>query len=42
MWDGPVTDEAPASLLRLHPRTMLYVDRAAAALLDGRPEADQG
>lgn len=42
MWDGPVTDDVPASLLRLHPQMTLYLDRAAAALLDRRPNVDQG
>lgn len=40
MWDGPVTDDVPASLLRLHPEVRLYLDEASAALLDRAPELD--
>jgi glucosamine-6-phosphate deaminase len=37
MCDGPITDDLPASLLRLHPRTTLYLDAASASLLAGPP-----
>jgi len=40
MWDGPVTNIVPASLLRLHPRMTLYLDAASATLLDRRPELE--
>jgi len=31
--EGPVTPEAPASILQRHPRCLLHLDREAAALL---------
>jgi glucosamine-6-phosphate deaminase len=31
---GPITPEVPASILRGHPRTTLYLDTAAASLVD--------
>jgi len=34
MWDGPITDKLPASLLRLHHQVVLYLDRASASKLD--------
>jgi len=37
MWDGPVTDALPASLLRTHRRMTLYLDEASASLLDRGP-----
>jgi glucosamine-6-phosphate deaminase len=33
--EGPVTPEVPASILRQHPRTTLYLDRDSASLLKG-------
>ena len=38
MWQGAVSDDAPASLLRMHPRVTLYLDADSAALLDAKPE----
>ena len=35
--EGPVTPHLPASILQRHPRTTLYLDRASASLLNGRP-----
>ncbi|MGC9520471.1 MAG: glucosamine-6-phosphate deaminase [Anaerolineae bacterium] len=32
--EGPVTNELPASVLQTHPRCVLYLDEASAALLD--------
>ena len=40
MWDGPITDKLPASLLRLHPAVALYLDAKAASLLATKPEAE--
>lgn len=40
MWDGPVTDALPASLLRMHPCMTLYLDAASAGLLDRPPTLD--
>jgi len=37
MWDGPVTDKLPASLLRMHPDMTLYLDKASAGKLDRVP-----
>ena len=37
--EGPVTAEAPASILQTHPSTTVYLDRASAALLGERPAA---
>jgi glucosamine-6-phosphate deaminase len=31
---GPITPDVPASILRTHPRTTLYLDAASAALVD--------
>jgi glucosamine-6-phosphate deaminase len=33
-FDGPITPEAPASILRTHPQGTIYLDLASAALLD--------
>ena len=33
MWDGPVTDEMPASLLKTHKCLTLYLDRNSAGML---------
>jgi glucosamine-6-phosphate deaminase len=38
MLEGPITDDLPASLLRLHPACNVYLDAASASLLDCRPE----
>ncbi|MHC4591958.1 MAG: 6-phosphogluconolactonase [Planctomycetota bacterium] len=38
MCDGAVTDQVPASLLRLHPDVTVYLDADSARLLDRRPE----
>ena len=37
MWDGPVTDEVPASLLRMHPHVTIYLESNSAVQLDHRP-----
>ncbi|NLW50910.1 MAG: glucosamine-6-phosphate deaminase [Candidatus Brocadiaceae bacterium] len=37
MWDGPVSDDMPASLLRLHPCVTVYLEVDSAARLDHRP-----
>lgn len=37
MWDGPVTDKLPASLLRMHPDMTLYLDTASSSKLDRIP-----
>ena len=37
MWDGPVTDDLPASLLRMHPQMTLYLDAESASLLAAPP-----
>ncbi|MHC4789287.1 MAG: 6-phosphogluconolactonase, partial [Planctomycetota bacterium] len=39
MWDGPISDELPASLLRMHPNATLYLDAGSARLLDRPPSA---
>ncbi|HWJ55028.1 MAG TPA: hypothetical protein VNR90_02405, partial [Vicinamibacterales bacterium] len=31
---GPITPEVPASILRTHPRTTLYLDAASSSLVD--------
>ena len=38
MWDGPITDSLPASLLRLHPSATIYLDSAAASKLERPPQ----
>jgi len=40
MWDGPITNQVPASLLRMHPRLNLYLDAESASLLDRKPALD--
>ena len=32
--EGPITPLAPASILRTHPETTIYLDRESASLLD--------
>ena len=34
MVEGPVTEEVPASLLQEHPNVTVYLDSAAASLLN--------
>ncbi len=34
--EGPVTNQAPASILQKHPRTTIYLDTAAASLLTNK------
>lgn len=36
--EGPVDPMTPASILRRHPDLTVYLDRASASLLEGRPE----
>jgi glucosamine-6-phosphate deaminase len=33
-FEGPITPLAPASILRTHPNTTIFLDRNSAALLD--------
>ncbi|HCE49268.1 MAG: hypothetical protein A2445_04275 [Candidatus Jacksonbacteria bacterium RIFOXYC2_FULL_44_29] len=37
MWDGPITEDLPASMLRLHNDVSIYLDRASSALLQTEP-----
>lgn len=37
MWDGPITDNLPASLLRMHSSMFLYLDEDSASKLDECP-----
>ena len=37
MWDGPITDNLPASMLRLHHDVRFYFDAKAASLLVAKP-----
>ncbi|HZT44194.1 MAG TPA: glucosamine-6-phosphate deaminase [Chthonomonadaceae bacterium] len=38
--EGPITPMVPASILRQHPRTTLFLDRDSASLLEHRPSSD--
>lgn len=38
MWDGHITDDLPASLLRMHPSMFLYLDRDSANKLEKIPK----
>jgi len=40
MWDGPITNQVPATLLRMHPCMTLYLDAESASLLDHKPALD--
>lgn len=37
MWDGPITDDLPASLLRTHHNVQFFLDQLSASLLDTKP-----
>ncbi|BCV22892.1 glucosamine-6-phosphate deaminase [Moorella sp. Hama-1] len=40
--EGPVTTRVPASLLQLHPRVTVILDRAASRQLQGKANRDEG
>jgi len=42
MWDGPITDELPASLLRIHRSITFYLDKDSASELDKMPKIKWG